>query len=109
MLRYDHVAEFLDQLDQRIWLQAYNGQFGGAEADITDLGAPHSQAPQLSGSGSAPSNMDNTVALFSQFMASAFGHLDFGTSPTSVTGANEAFQGLSPSLTSPSPDSSHHT
>jgi hypothetical protein len=134
---------------------ANNGQFGGAEADITDLGAAHSPAPELSGfgsalsnsdssvggaadspapqlssfapsnidstvggathspalqlSGSAPSNIDNTVGLFSQFMASAFGHSDFGASPTSLTGTNDAFQNQSPSLISPKPDNSHRT
>jgi hypothetical protein len=93
----------------RIWLQAYNGQWSEAFASITDTGATlagHSSASQVSGLGNEQGGLDHTVSLLSQYMASSSGSSDFGSTDP-VADPKGAYQNQ-PSVLAPTPLTQSH-
>ena len=88
----------------KIWLIASNGQSSEALANITDPGAGHSSASQLSDLGSEPGKLDQAISLFSQYLAAPLGQSDFGR----TNHPNVAFQDQSNFLAPPAQDRLPH-
>jgi VCBS repeat-containing protein len=90
-----------------LYIAAYDGSVASNIAHLQVSVAASSQpSGQGSLSGGATGGLDPAVLLFSQYMASSFGHSDFGTT-NQVTGPNPAFTGVSTFLTPPAPDHLH--
>jgi hypothetical protein len=73
----------------KIWLQAYNGQWNESVITVTDSGMgssqPQSSAAVSSAIDSEQPGLDQAVSLFSQYMAAGKGQSDLASSSTMIS------------------------